>query len=494
MFESRRQHPVAAITKVLEIIRGNFITILLILFVGGSGDEQSFLSLSWILGTIIILLVWGILSWLRFSYRIEDDELVIEQGVLMRQKLYISKDRIQVIDITSGLVQRMFGLVEVQVKTAGSSSKQAKISAVTKEVARELREKLRKNGALASVEEQEETAEQQEKTYRLGGKDLLITASTSGRLGIAVSIVGTIFSQVDQILSEEQMLRYLESAIPSSASASLILASIVVVLVVSWILSFLGTVVTYGNFTVRVKEEELVISHGLLEQKQLTIPYNRVQAIQIKEELLRQPFGYVTLKLDSAGYGDEGGKSVMLFPLLKKHKVQSFISEVLPEYADRVQAVHPPVKSLRRYLFRAALGSLLVIIPVWALLPLGYYTLLLIVPALLLGYLQYRDAAIGTNRDSMILSYRLLSLNTVILKKYRVQTVENRTNPFQKRQGLSHFSVTVASGSEGHEFTIRDLDRDKADNFWEWPSANASHSILSDGLEEDSVVDLLPAY
>ncbi|MDZ7690214.1 MAG: hypothetical protein U5K69_03485 [Balneolaceae bacterium] len=61
MFESRRQHPVAAITKVLEIIRGNFITILVIIFVGGSGDQQTFLNLTWILGTIVVLLVWGLI-------------------------------------------------------------------------------------------------------------------------------------------------------------------------------------------------------------------------------------------------------------------------------------------------------------------------------------------------------------------------------------------------------------------------------------------------
>ena len=103
------------------------------------------------MGMIIILLVWGVLSWLRFSYRIEDNQLVIEHGVVMRQKIYIAKDRIQVIDISSGVVQRLFGLVEVQVKTAGSSSKEAKISAVTREVARELREKLRTENALSQL-------------------------------------------------------------------------------------------------------------------------------------------------------------------------------------------------------------------------------------------------------------------------------------------------------------------------------------------------------
>ncbi|MDZ7690216.1 MAG: PH domain-containing protein [Balneolaceae bacterium] len=242
-----------------------------------------------------------------------------------------------------------------------------------------------------------------------------------------------------------------------------------------------------------MKEDELVISHGLLEQKQLTIPYNRIQAIQIKEELLRQPLGYATLKLDSAGYGDEGGRSVTLFPLLPKAQLQEFVKEVLPEYYEQVQSLRPPSRSLRRYLFRSLLTSLVVILPVWALLPLGYYSLLLMIPALVLGYMQYRDTAIGVNEDSMILSYRLLSLNTVILKKYRVQTVENRTNPFQKRQGLAHFTVTVASGSEGHEFTIRDLEKEHAGYFWEWPSVK-SEDKEANLFEEKPGSKLLPRF
>ncbi len=487
MFKSRRQHPVAAVTKVIEIIRGNFITILVILFVGGSGDEQTLLNATWILGTILVLLVWGILSWLRFSYRIEEDQLIIEQGVLMRQKLYITKDRIQVIDITSGVLQRMFGLVEVKVKTAGSSSEGAKISAVSKEVANDLRSKLRKDQS--EISEQEE-AEEVRKIYRLGMKDLILAATTSGRLGVALSIVGTVFSQIDQVVTEQEMILYLQSVIPNSASTTLIVTSIIFILVVSWILSFLGAVITYGNFAVRLREDELIISHGIFERKQLTIPYNRIQAIQIKEELLRQSLGYATLKLDSAGYGDQGGKSVTLFPILPKAHVTDFIKSVLPEYDEEVFTVRPPQKSIRRYMVRMVFASMAIIIPFCLIFSFSYLTLSLVLPAIYLGYLQYSDAAIGFNKDTMILRYRHLSRNTVILKRHRLQTVRKSANPFQNRQGLADFTVTVASGREGHHFTVRDLEEDQVDRFWNWPSVNSDQAEIQP--EESS--HTLPAF
>src|SRR5690625_145320 len=163
MSDPQRQHPVAAITKALDVIRDNFITILIVLFIGG-GDQDSLL-VYWILGIIVFLLVWGAISWYRFSFEVSEGELRIEQGVLIRKKLYLTSDRIQVIDISSGVVQRLFGLVAVEIKTAGSSSKEAKISALSREKAEALKAKLRRVIDENVKEEPESADETSHKTY-----------------------------------------------------------------------------------------------------------------------------------------------------------------------------------------------------------------------------------------------------------------------------------------------------------------------------------------
>ncbi len=168
--------------------------------------------------------MWGVISWLRFTFKIEDGELRIEQGVIIRKKMYLTSDRIQVIDISAGVVQRLFGLVAVEVKTAGSTSKEAKISALSREKAEELKSLLRKNIGDKDLEEDGEVEEKQ--IYTLTNRDLLIAATTSGRLGVALSIVGAAFSQIDQVISEEQMIRFIESNLPHSTSTSVIILSI----------------------------------------------------------------------------------------------------------------------------------------------------------------------------------------------------------------------------------------------------------------------------
>ncbi|MEX0823273.1 MAG: PH domain-containing protein, partial [Balneolaceae bacterium] len=136
MFEFRRQHPVAAISRALGLIRGNVVTIIVLLFIGSQSGEASILI--WIGGGFAFLLLIGTITWWRFLYRIEDGELHIKQGVFVRKDLFLTKDRVQVIDITSGVIQRMFGLVKVDIQTAGSTSREAAIDAVTVEQAREI--------------------------------------------------------------------------------------------------------------------------------------------------------------------------------------------------------------------------------------------------------------------------------------------------------------------------------------------------------------------
>lgn len=466
MFDSRRQHPIAAITKALDIIRENFISLLVLVFVT-SGGSESMISLFGILSVVAILLIAGILSWLRFTYRVVEGELRIEQGIFVRKKLYLSKERIQVIDIKAGLVQRLFGLVEVEVKTAGSSSKEAKISAISRERAEKLKAELRRpTGEYDEVEEESGQTEM----YKITGKDLVVAACTSGSFGIALSIIGTLFSQLDQVLSEQQMMTYLEALVPASISTYMIVYIIIFLIIISWLLSFLGTIIKHFGFTLTVKKQELVIKQGLFEQRQLTIPFNRIQAIQIKEGLMRQPFGYATLILESAGYGEQQENSTTLYPLIPKKDVDRFLQDVVPEYARRSLDVSPPCKALRRYLVRMALLSLFFIIPGWFFIPYGIYSWFLLVPFLLLGLAQFRDARIGKTDRTLALQFRLLSKTTAIVQKKRIQSVSLTQNPFQKRLHLLSYGVTVASGNQGRTFTIRELEKTEGAKFFNWVS------------------------
>lgn len=486
MSEPRRQHPVAGLTQLLHILKENWITLLILFFVG-TGSESAW-GIYAVLGFTVLSAVGGVVSWWRFTYQVEDGELQIKQGIFVRKQLYLSRERIQVIDISAGLVQRVFDLVSVEVKTAGSTSKEAKIDAITRTEAERLKRLLRSEEL---PKEDEAVESETSKTYKIGNKELFLAAFTSGNFGVTLSIVGGAFSQIDQVIDEDRMLRFFEWLIPASVGVGLVFTTLLFVVIISWLFSIFGTLIKYYDFTLTVKDDELLIKRGLFEQKQLTIPFDRIQAIQIKEELLRELFGYASIVLESAGYADQQQSlnSTTLYPFLKKAEVQQFIQQVIPEYNACVEPVNPPFVALRRYLLRMVWVSLIVIVPAWIFVPYGVYSLFLLIPALIVGYAQYRDAEIGISGDTMMVQWRLLSRKAAIVRKHRIQSAETKVNPFQRRLGLMNYTVTVASGSGGRTFAIRELEKETGNQFLEWISPVSTKQQESFDVDQNSIRD-----
>ncbi len=460
MFDFQRQHPVAAISRAFSLIKGNLITIIVFLVVGAR--SESFPFLWWIGGGFAFLLIVGAANWWRFLFKIEEGELHIKSGVFVRKNLYLSKDRVQVIDITSGVIQRLFGLVRVDIQTAGSTSRAAAIDAISLDKAREINRLLRDEDVESVADEQSESSVETEvKEFSLPLKELLVAASTSGSFGIALSILATVFSQIEPLISESELFEYVFEALPSQTDFVFFFTVIVIFVVFAWLLSFFSTLFSYGNFSLNVKEKEMVITRGIFEKKRVTVPYNRIQAIHVAEGLIRQPLGYASVHLESAGYGDEAGTgSIVLFPLVKRSEVLQLLNETVPSYQKEMEGVKLPKRALRRYLFRSTFFVTAAIVPLYFWLNLNNWIWLIPVLALLWGWLKYRAAAVGWNEGSFIFRTRTLSKSTAFINRNRVQNITISQSPFQRWRKLCTAEIYVASGDRGKSFTVHDLEKD----------------------------------
>src|SRR5699024_7216478 len=244
------------------------------------------------------------------------------------------------------------------------------------------------------------------------------------------------------------------------------LSVIILALIVTWILSFLGTVVRYYGFELRIFKDELNVKAGLFTPRQSTVPFNRIQWMRIKEELIRQTFGLRKLTIESVDYGEQNKNATTLFPIIQKEEIPSFLNEVLPEFNVSVENVSPPTRSLRRYILHLLWPLFVVIIPLFLWVPYGIFSPLLVVPAIILGYAQYKDAKVGVNDETLVVQSRMVGRRIAIVKRWRIQAVKNKQNPFQRRLNLASFYITIASGSKGRTFTVRELDEKTASSFF----------------------------
>lgn len=473
MSEFRRQHWSAAIDRLVTSIRQNFVTFLILIFVGSrqaGGDYFVYI----LFGTIILTFLSGIGSWYRFRYRVFDGELQIKKGIFVRKNVYMSKDRIQVIDVTEGLVQRIFGLVKVEVKTAGGGTESATINSITFEEAEELKQELRNKNKVGLEGEgsfvEDVTGQEEEfiDEWKISTKELVLAAFTSGNFGLIASILGAVSGQIDAVITDDS-IEYLKDTLPGLNNVTLIITVVVVILLISWSLSFLGVIFSYSDFSVKKTDKELLIRSGLIERKHITIPFDRIQAIRFVEGVLRQPLGCGMLYVESAGFEQNvKDRSIVLVPFISRVKMNAFFNRFLSDFHIPELDITPPKKSFFRYLRRPNYILLIAIPLAWYFWEKGWLLTFLLIPATLLGWLRYQDAGLYFDSNMIAMQFRNFNRKTAFIRRKRIQAIEEKTNPFQKRKNIGSLSVTAASGAKGIEFSINDLERLDISSIRKW--------------------------
>ncbi len=65
--------------------------------------------------------------------------------------------------------------------------------------------------------------------------------------------------------------------------------------------SAIRSIILYFKFYYYVKDDELIIEKGIFQKTKLNVPFDRIQTINFKENILHQFFNVVSLEIDTAG-------------------------------------------------------------------------------------------------------------------------------------------------------------------------------------------------
>ena len=485
MSEPRRMHPASVILNfikgLVETVKNFIIPFGVVIFLNQSQTVKMIAIAAAVL-FFIALVVTSIIKWSKFTYRIEEDELRIEEGLINKKKRYIPIERIQTINTSAGLIQQMFKLVKLQVETAsGGTEAEVSLVAITQAEAERIQQALfeRKKAAedtgtdvpvpLEETAEEAEEAEEPVMMYKMTGQELLTAASTSSGIGVIISGVFAFFTQVDDFFDLDWL--YDRFAFLNSAGAAVIALAAFVALFIAWLLSIVGMLLKYANFTVVRKEKEIVISRGLIEKQQITIPLQRIQAIKIKESLIRQPFGLAAVTIVSAGGNVlEEDKSAILFPIISKKIINQRLGEFIPDYAPEDDLNRLPKRALRRYILRAS-WPVLAVVPLSILFPpWGYLSAVLIPFYWIIGYFSYRDAGWKISGSKIIMSSRFIGRTTAVIQRRRMQVFEVSRSYFQRRKQLVSIHTSTKSSVLMEKFLVADVEEKDSDDIIAWYS------------------------
>lgn len=496
-----RAHPAFIAIRTLKYWRALVPAAIPFLLAGGQVPGPWRLPV--VLGLIALALLLGpglaLLSWYRFSYELTGTELRVHEGLLFRKQTFIPGRRVHAVDISAGVLERLLGVVNVRVQTAGggSSAPEAAIQDLTLGEAEALRTALlgmrqgdRQAGTAAPAGTFTGVAEQvagqlnevrgvlagasaetspPDFEYRLDLKGLLLAATTSGRTWLVLGAIAAFGSQALEIFGGDAVFERI-GVLGVAAGVALAIA----VVALSWVASVVSTLLMYSGFTVRRRGNRLEIERGLLEHQLVSLSLDRIQAVRVHQGFVRRIFGYCEVHVDTAGFAATGedakqGRTI-LHPFLRVSEAPGLMDRALPGFVEHPVLAGLPRRARARYVVRWTVPALLVALPVGALVPggWGWAGLAVIVPAALAGFADHAASAWGLTGTTLVVRTGLLGVTTRYLPRRRIQAFAYSRNPFQRRARLASVHVSIVSGAAGQDVSLSHVGLEQAHEMQDW--------------------------
>ncbi len=386
--------------------------IIVLAFVGGSWqqiiDGQALgMTALIILGLLAAGVLYGLVSWVRTKYWIDDDELRVDKGVIARQSRRIRIDRLQGIDIVQPFLARFFGLAELRFDVASGSDREGALAFLPHQEALALRatllrrrDDLRHGGEPGSTPAEGHSEAPPEEERELARLDL----------GLLVASL---------VASPEAIISALAVVVIGGAflvSGTFAVAGVMVPAAIGFAIALVKKLTSYYGFRLTESSSGLHVSRGLTSLSSQTIALRRVQGIVLTEPWLWRFFGWAKLEVSVAGYGsssetDKAQPSSTLMPVAPREQCIALLDHVLGGSAVSSIGLTPPPSRAK-----------------W-LAPLTFWWL-----------------AFGRD-DRLVVSRRgFLVRRLDVVPLARVQSVRLEQGPLQRRLGLADLEVDSPPG------------------------------------------------
>jgi putative membrane protein len=437
--------------------------------------------------SFLATLVYEIAYYRRFEYELTDDTLDIRSGVFNRREREIPYGRIQNVDITRNILQRLVGLSALNIETAGGGSTEASLQYVTAFEAKRLQLDLRryKRGestethasegqpgveSRAGVDERRvESHDDDELLFEIAPSELALAGVLSFDPRVPGAIIALFSGSVP----------FVSPIIPVEAPPLVVLGILAVLfaagIVLAWVVGAVSAVLNYWGFRLTRSAEELRYERGLLQRYSGTIPFDKIQAITITDNPLKRLTGYATLVVETAGYApgqSDGRGSEAAIPIGSRDRVDQLTHELTA--AEEPEFTRPPKRVRRRYLARylLALGVLTgVVYGIATLFDVAeqmpwYLPAIAVLLTPIAAHFKWRHRGYWLGEEHLVTRNGFWSRETKRIAYYRIQTVIDTRTVFQRRWNVATVIADTAgslsilgTGAAAVDIDQRDADR-----------------------------------
>lgn len=471
----RRVPPAAIIYYVIKIIsgilRGGLTTIAPVAAVVAAGGENRWLVLSVLaIGGGAALLVGAILSYLNFKFRMEGSKFLIRSGVFKKKRLTLSFDRIQNVALMEPIYFRPLGLVVLTLESAGSKTEEVHLAGIARPVAQKIRRhvldwksqhknKVEDNSEVTGAGDAiTETPPNVESLLRQPIPELVKYGLSNNNIFVFAGAIAVITSQVDKFWQTrflEELFDTVGHTVGTSiiAIAALILAGIIVAISLLVAASVLGAIIANYKYHLSYSDQKYHRSRGLLNREETSVPEVKIQSVRIWQPLIARFLNRFHMTFQQVGFANKDGqktKQNFIIPSVQADFYRKLAKRLFPGSS----VLDLPLQSIsKRFITRHSVYSVGIISSTMAgilAFPLGWIaTALLFAPALFLPVIVLRRQRYGYATDGRhgIVRSGLLGHRLTIFPFYKVQSMEIRQSPGQRKHGLADIKIKLAGRS-----------------------------------------------
>ena len=461
----QRQSSIAIGIILIKFIRTTiraFWPILVSFFIGtrSSSSFEDFIGYIAI-GFAAFNLIGSVLTYFRYYFHIEDNAMIIDKGVLKRTHTNIPFDRIQTINFKQNIIHQIFGVISVEIDTAGAGKSEISIDALKHEQAHALRDfimaekqQLEQEAAAEGTQVEEEPAQEYERILHLNPTDLLKVGVSQNHLrsmGLIFAFVFTIINQVSDdwtgLVADgvEEYQGYLYES-----NAFIFAIMVIFVLVISFIFSLVTTVLKYFDLSLSINNHGLKIVRGLFNREEISINKKKVQIISWTENPIRRIFHLFTLQIEQASSAEASQlKSKIKVPGSYIEQVSRVITTVFPAEYYRDEPEFPVSKLLKyRLLFFIGILPILVFgIPIYMEAGLDVLYTLLWLPVIWILITQYhKRRSFELNEELLRNNSGILGYSHDLLQLHKVQAIRIKQSWYQRRKSIATVQLFTAAG------------------------------------------------
>ncbi len=406
---------------------------------------------------VIFLIIHSYFTYRHFFFYIENNEFILKKGYLKKVTIAIPLDKIVSINLNQNLLQQIIGVVELEIDSVGSKTKEIKISALRKSVAADLDHLLSVNKK--NIEEEEGSdnkpdVEINSTVFKYKIADLIRVGLTRNHLrGLAIVFAFgfNILHQVEDLFKNqiESAAKQTEAFIANSDIAIYISLGFFLIFI-SFVISMIETILFYFNLTLKKSEKAFTLTSGLLKRKNITIPFSRIQAFRQSINPLQKLAGISTISLSQANSSENSRKKEKVnIPGCNKIVSAKTRNSVFGENGfERFETLRPHHVFLRR---RVIFGAIIPAAVSLLLLFISYWFVLLSVSIILFGlwvsWLSWIKRSYELNTQFLKVNHGSFAKKLTIIEYFKAQGITIKQSLFQRFRDTATINVIMAGTS-----------------------------------------------